>query len=187
MPVSEVVYCNIKIWVKLIVAPFVERRDMISSKVKGWLPEIFLRYFHITPRLQRLYTSPYVAKEIWWHGEQRVCEGLSDLRHPANGEGWKHFNMQFPNFLNEIRNVRLGLATDGFNPFGVVSTSHNNWHIVVMPYNLPPSMCLKKEFNILVMLISGLKLRWTLMGRINMVALLIICHGHWYVASKWWL
>ncbi|CAM8954763.1 unnamed protein product [Rhodiola kirilowii] len=131
------------------------RYDYVDGNRKA--AKKFVRYFPITPRLQRLYTSPYVAKEMRWHGERRVSEGLDDLRHPADGDTWKNFNKQFPDFSNEIRNVRLGLAPDGFNPFGVASTSHSTWPIVVMPFNLPPSMCLKKEFNILAMLISGPK------------------------------
>ena len=114
-----------------------------------------VRYFPLTPRLQRLYMSPHTAKEMRWHGER--IEDPEVLRHPADGEAWKEFNKSFPEFSSDIRNVRLGLATDGFNPFGVTGLSHSSWPIVAVPYNLPPSMCMKKEFNILVMLISGPK------------------------------
>ncbi|CAM8886323.1 unnamed protein product [Rhodiola kirilowii] len=60
-------------------------------------------------------------------------------------------------FGSEMRNVRLGLATDGFNPFGASGHSHSTRPIVLMPYNLPPHMCMKKEMNILCMLIFGPK------------------------------
>ncbi|CAM8902812.1 unnamed protein product [Rhodiola kirilowii] len=116
-----------------------------------------VRYFPLTPRLQRLYMSNHIAKDMRWHAENRKKEGDSDLRHPADGEAWQNFNNDFPAFANEIRNVRLGLSTDGFNPFGVSGLSHSTWPIIVMPYNLPPWMCMKKEFNILAMLISGPK------------------------------
>ncbi|KAL9666189.1 hypothetical protein QQ045_000513 [Rhodiola kirilowii] len=75
----------------------------------------------------------------------------------SDSEAWQDFDKNFPNFAKEIRNVRLGLATDGFNPFGAAALSHSTWPIVVMPYNLPPFLCMKKEFNILAMLISGPK------------------------------
>ncbi|CAL8991862.1 unnamed protein product [Prunus brigantina] len=40
------------------------------------------------------------------------------MRHPADGEAWKEFDRTFPDFAADPRNVRLGLATDGFNPYG---------------------------------------------------------------------
>ena len=47
------------------------------------------------------------------------------LRHPADVEGWKHFDSEISNFALEPRNVHLGLASDGFNLFGHMSTSYN--------------------------------------------------------------
>ena len=63
----------------------------------------------------------------------------------------------YPQFTSDIRNVRIALSTDGFSPFGASATPYSLWPIVVIPYNLPPSMCMQKEFNILTMLISGPK------------------------------
>ncbi|KAL9688547.1 hypothetical protein QQ045_032970 [Rhodiola kirilowii] len=79
------------------------------------------------------------------------------LRHPVDGEVWQNFDREFPEFSKDIRNVQLGLVTDGFNPFGVSGLSHSTWPIIVMTYNFSPSMCMKKDFNILSMLISGPK------------------------------
>ncbi|CAM8944440.1 unnamed protein product [Rhodiola kirilowii] len=76
---------------------------------------------------------------------------------PQMAKHGKSLIKQHPNFARDPRNVRLGLSTDGFNPFGAAALSHCTWPIVVMPYNLPPSMCMKKEFNILALLISGPK------------------------------
>ena len=33
------------------------------------------------------------------------------------GDEWKQFDSRFPHFSKDIRNVRLGLSTDGFDPF----------------------------------------------------------------------
>ena len=49
----------------------------------------------------------------------------------------------------------LGLASDGFNPFGNMSISYNMWPVVLIPYNLPPWMCMKKTFFMLSLLIPG--------------------------------
>ncbi|CAM8923714.1 unnamed protein product [Rhodiola kirilowii] len=117
-------------------------------------PKKVVKYFPLTPRLQRLYMSPHIAKEMRWHDERDNGKGL---RHPADGDTWQKVNMEFPDFASEVRNVRLGLSTDGFNPFGASGLSHSTWPVVVIPYNLPPSMCMRKEFNILTLLISGPK------------------------------
>ncbi|XP_049414667.1 uncharacterized protein LOC125877411 [Solanum stenotomum] len=52
-------------------------------------------------------------------------------------------------------NVRLGLASDGFQPFRNSTTSHSIWPVVLIPYNLPPWLCMKQENFILSMLIPG--------------------------------
>ncbi|KAF7115061.1 hypothetical protein RHSIM_RhsimUnG0068500 [Rhododendron simsii] len=85
--------------------------------------------------------------------EKRVDDGV--LRHPADGEEWKNFDVQYPTFDADPRNVRLGLATDGFNPFGTMSTSNSMWPVIVMPYNLPPWKCMKEPFCMMSLLIPG--------------------------------
>ncbi|CAM8897044.1 unnamed protein product [Rhodiola kirilowii] len=89
-------------------------------------PKKVVKYFSLTPRLQRLYMSPHIAKEMRWYEERDVGEG-DYLRHPADGDSWQTFNREFPDFANERRNVRLGLSTDGFNPFGASGLSHSTW------------------------------------------------------------
>ncbi|KAA0067236.1 hypothetical protein E6C27_scaffold418G00480 [Cucumis melo var. makuwa] len=54
------------------------------------------------------------------HRDKRI-ETDDVLRHPANAEGWKHFDSEFPNFAFDPWNVHLGLASDGFNLFGHIS------------------------------------------------------------------
>jgi len=50
-----------------------------------------------------------------WHHENRSSLGV--LRHPSYGESWKHFDWAYPDFVADPRNIRLGLCSDGFNPF----------------------------------------------------------------------
>ncbi|KAI5338324.1 hypothetical protein L3X38_017595 [Prunus dulcis] len=52
------------------------------------------------------------------------------------------------------QNVRLGLATDGFNPYGVLNQQHSTWPIFVFPYNLQPWKCMKKEYMMMTILIT---------------------------------
>nr|XP_028956335.1 uncharacterized protein LOC114824099 [Malus domestica] len=58
-------------------------------------------------------------------------------------------------FGSEIRNVRLGLASDGFNPFGKMRQDHSTWPVVLSVYNLPPWMCMKQPNLLLSLLIPG--------------------------------
>ncbi|XP_028114517.1 uncharacterized protein LOC114312475 [Camellia sinensis] len=117
------------------------------------IPHKTLRYFLLTSRLQRLYMSRKTAIDMRWHKEKRVDDGI--LRHSADGEAWKDFDRQHPLFSQESRNVRLGLAADGFNPFGNMSNSYSMWPVIVMPYNLPPWKCMKQSFSMLSLLIPG--------------------------------
>ncbi|KAI9176295.1 hypothetical protein LWI28_000898 [Acer negundo] len=88
-----------------------------------------------------------------WHERDRVKDGL--MRHPADSKAWKKFDNRYPNFASDPRNVRLGLASDGFSPFGTMSISYSTWPIVLMIYNLPPWMCMKQPNSIMSLLIPG--------------------------------
>jgi hypothetical protein len=130
--------------------------DVIGkNKNKKKVPQKILRYFPLTPRLQRLFMTKRIASDMRWHKEGRVNDGV--LRHPADSMAWKLLDEIHSWFALDSRNVRLGLATDGFNPFGVMSVSYSTWPVMLIPYNLPPWMCLKQPFWIMSMLIPGPK------------------------------
>ncbi|CAL5430629.1 unnamed protein product [Camellia sinensis] len=114
-----------------------------------------MRYFPLKPRLQRLFMSSKTAKLMRWHAEERVDDGV--LRHPADSLAWKDFDRRNTCFASNSRNVCLGLATDGFNPFRSMNIVHSTWPIVLIPYNLPPWMCMKQPNLILSVLIDGPK------------------------------
>lgn len=77
------------------------------------------------------------------------------MRHPADFESWKAFDKIHESFAQDPRNVRLGLASDGFNPFGNMSNGYSIWPVFLVPYNLPPWKCMKDPFFIMSMLIPG--------------------------------
>ena len=110
--------------------------------------------FPLKPRLQRLFVSRYTAKEMKWHQEK--CIGEEDiLRYPADGEAWKDFDKSYPWFAQDPRNVRLGLASDGFNPLANMYNSYNIWLVMLVPYNMPPQKCMKQPFLFMSLLIPG--------------------------------
>lgn len=124
-----------------------------SSAKKRRISAKILRYFPLKPRLQRLFMSSKTASLMRWHEEGRNKDGK--LRHPADSLVWKDFDLRYPNFSSESRNVRLGLASDGFNPFRTMNIKHSTWPVVLMPYNLPAWMCMKQPFFMLSLLIPG--------------------------------
>ncbi|XP_059654530.1 uncharacterized protein LOC132301279 isoform X1 [Cornus florida] len=124
-----------------------------SKKTK--IPAKVIRYFPLKSRLQRLFMSNKKASDMRWHEEERIKDGK--LRHPADSLVWDHFDKKYPEFARDSRNVRLGLASDCFNPFRTMSIAHSTWPVVLAVYNLPGWMCMKQPFFILSTLIPGPK------------------------------
>jgi hypothetical protein len=62
---------------------------------------------------------------------------LEKMVHPSNGEAWTHFDNIHREKAQEARNVRVVLATDGFNPYGQLSTRYTCWPVFIIPLNLP--------------------------------------------------
>ncbi|GKC68973.1 zinc finger, PHD-type containing protein, partial [Tanacetum coccineum] len=120
------------------------------------VPKKVLCYFLIIPRLQRLYKSSHTAKEMTWHATGK-CTEPGKMQHPVDGRAWKNFDTKYPDFAKEPRNVRLGLAADGFNPFGNLSQSYSMWPVILTTYNLPPWLCMKESSFMLTLLIPGPK------------------------------
>jgi hypothetical protein len=112
-----------------------------------------LRYFPITPRLQRLFMLPRTVEHMTWHQSHNTVDGV--IVHPSDSEAWKHFNSVHPRFSDESRNVHLGLCTDEFNPFGSFTAPYSCWPVILTVYNLPPGMCMRPEFMFLSMVITG--------------------------------
>nr|XP_027108997.1 uncharacterized protein LOC113728834 [Coffea arabica] len=88
-----------------------------------------------------------------WHAEGRTKDG--NMRHPDDSLCWQTFDFHHPEFSQDSRNVRLGLVSDGFNPFKNMSSTHSTWPVILMPYNLPPWMCMKQPNFMLSLLIPG--------------------------------
>lgn len=132
----------------------VVKENALSCKPKGKRkPAKVLRYFPLIPRIQRLFSTTKTSDDMRWHEEARTKDGK--LRHPADGEAWKNFNDRHPEFAKDARNVRIGLASDGFNPFGNQNLKHSTWPVMLVPYNLPPWICMKQTSFMLSMIIPG--------------------------------
>ncbi|KAK2436386.1 hypothetical protein QL285_021384 [Trifolium repens] len=130
-------------------------KDSDGNKQKK-VPAKVLRYFPLKPRLQRLFLSSKTAEDMRWHAVDPKNDGM--MRHPRDSKAWKEFDLTHPWFASDPRNVRLALASDGFNPFGMVSTNYSIWPVMLIPYNTPPWVCMKSTSFIMSMIIPGKKM-----------------------------
>jgi pyruvate-formate lyase-activating enzyme len=69
------------------------------------------------PRIQRLYMTEESAKQMTWHKKGKRYN-LDKMVHASDGEAWTHFDAIHHEKAKEARNVRVALATNGFNPYG---------------------------------------------------------------------
>jgi len=83
-----------------------------------------MRYFPLVPRLQQLYLIANTAKEVRWHKDRPFDEDWK-MRHSVDSIAWKNFDSQYPYFAANSHNVRLDLASDGFNPFENMRNSYS--------------------------------------------------------------
>nr|KYP37140.1 hypothetical protein KK1_041692 [Cajanus cajan] len=63
----------------------------------------------------------------------------------ADSPQWKTIDETFPEFGAELRNLRIGLAIDDMNPYGNLSSKHSSWPILLVIYNLPHWLCMKRN------------------------------------------
>ncbi|GAA0151982.1 hypothetical protein LIER_37397 [Lithospermum erythrorhizon] len=90
-----------------------------------------------------------------WHNSNRAEAGF--MTHPSHSGTWHHFNDLYPDFASQSRNVRIGLYTDGFNPFGQFGRNYSCWPVIVCVYNLSPGLCMKYPYIFLSPIVPGPK------------------------------
>ncbi|XP_058784274.1 uncharacterized protein LOC131659049 [Vicia villosa] len=87
-----------------------------DEEVKKGPPAKVVWYLPIISRFKRLFSNANDAKNLRWHAEERKCDG--QIHHVADSLQWKKIDYLFPNFSKDSGNLKLGLSTDGINPFG---------------------------------------------------------------------
>ncbi|GAA0140690.1 hypothetical protein LIER_01994 [Lithospermum erythrorhizon] len=120
----------------------------LRYKKGGSAPAKIMYYFSLIPRLRHMHISPDYAKHLTWHADDKIKDGM--LRHPADACQWKNFDVMYLEFAVEPRNLRFVLPADGMNPYGAQSTSHSTWPAVMAIYNLPPWLCMKRKYMMLL-------------------------------------
>ncbi|KAM3386984.1 hypothetical protein ACQJBY_010090 [Aegilops geniculata] len=128
---------------------------LTKKERKRATPMKVLRYFPIKEWLKRIFMCKETATLARWHDEGRTKQhGV--IRHPADSEAWKKFDEKH-GFADDCRNIRFAIATDGFNPYGMLSNKYSCWPVVLVMYNLPPWLCMKKSYLSLSLIIPGPK------------------------------
>lgn len=112
-----------------------------------------LQYFCLIPRLLQIYKSPELTALMTWWSKNRSMDAR--MRIPADSAGWKALEEEYPELMSDPRVVWLGVCMDGFNPFGKNSTGHSTWPIIIVLYNLPTWLSIRKEHIILSTLVPG--------------------------------
>jgi hypothetical protein len=129
-------YCGRSKYVKVI------NKDEAFVTTKVTIKQ--LHYIPIMPMLKRLFLYEETTHLMRWHKEG-ICgsEDPDIISHPLDAEAWHALDHFDPEFANDPRSVRLGLSTDGFQPYSSDSTRYSCWPVFMMSYNLPPNKCLK--------------------------------------------
>jgi hypothetical protein len=130
--------------------------DDMDGKKKSKIPALVMWYLPVIDRLKRLFSNPREAELMRWHAEIRK-QNNKQIRHPADASQWKNFDLMYPEFAKETRNVIFALGTDGMNPFSEKRSLHSTWPMTLTMYNLPSWLCHKRKYIMLNILIQGPK------------------------------
>ena len=89
------------------------------------------------------------AKQMTWH-KTGTRYNPENLVHPSDAESYTHFDGIHHDKPDDARNVRVALATDDFNSYGMSAAHYTYWPVFVIPLNLHPRRHLLMTEHILV-------------------------------------
>ena len=121
------------------------------------VPTLILRHFLLILQLQRMFSSKRLSKLNVWHHFHKSEDGK--MRHTADSPQWNFVHTELEpeagndSFGKDPRDLHLGLALDGMNPYSEKRSTQSLTPVIVFNYNLPPWMATKKYFVMLFLLI----------------------------------
>jgi hypothetical protein len=118
------------------------------------IPVKILQHLPFIPRIYRIYMTEESVKQMIWHKKGKRYNA-DKLVHPSDGEAWTCFDGIHREKADEARNVRVALATNGFNPYGLMDAPYTCWPVFVIPLNLPPGVCFQRQNIFLSLIIPG--------------------------------
>ena len=131
--------------------------DRYRMSGRSRVPTLILRHFPLIPQLQRMFSSKKLSKLNVWHHFNKSVDGK--MRHTADSPQWNFVHTELePEAGNDMfgrdpRDIHLGLAVDGMNPYSEKRSTQSLTPVIVFNYNLPPWMVTKKYFVMLCLLI----------------------------------
>ena len=131
--------------------------DRYTMSGRSKVPSLILRHFPLIPQLQRMYSSKKLSKLNVWHHFNKSVDGR--MRHTADSPQWKFVHTDLEPeagddmFGRDPRDIHLGLAVDGMNPYSEKRSTQSLTPVIMFNYNLPPWMVTKKYFVMLCLLI----------------------------------
>jgi hypothetical protein len=90
-----------------------------------------------------------------WHASEEAKSPQHIMRYTHDSPAWKHVDRNWPQFAEEPRNIRFGLAMDGINPYKLMKTKYSVWPVLLINYNIPPWLAIKKGHVMLPVIIPG--------------------------------
>jgi hypothetical protein len=100
-------------------------KDVGKTKV----PNKVFHQFSLIPRLKCMFKAPIISNLMVWHNDNRGSDGL--VRHVVDSKAWVHIDVMWPEYAIEPHNVKLGLVTNGVNPFSAQSSSWCTWLVML--------------------------------------------------------
>ena len=110
------------------------KADMVGKTV----PRKVLRHFPIIPRLTHLFQWKSLSRLMDWHVKNWIRDNI--MRILVDCEALKHIEENWPIYINDPQNIKMGIALDGVNPFSIQNTQYSIWPVIVINYNIPPYM-----------------------------------------------
>ena len=132
-------------------------RDRYRSCGRSRVPVLILRHFPLIPQLQRMFSSKKLSRLNVWHHFHKSQD--RKMRHTADSPQWNFVHTELEPeagnnmFGQDPRDIHLGLALDGMNPFSEKRSTLSLTPVIMFNYNLPPWLVTKKYFVMLCLLI----------------------------------
>ena len=131
--------------------------DRYRMSGRSRIPMLVLRHFPLIPQLQRMFSSKRLSKLNLWHHFHKSEDGK--MRHTADSPQWNFVHTELePEAGNDMfgrdpRDIHLGLALDGMNPYSEKRSTQSLTPVIMFNYNMPPWLVTKKFFVMLCLLI----------------------------------
>ena len=95
-----------------------------------------------------MFHTSKIAKDLTWHAQEREFGGK--MCHPSYSPSWKLIDHKWANFGGEPRNLRLAILVDGINLHSSLSSRYSSWPVIMIVYNLPPWLCMKRIYVVIL-------------------------------------